>query len=351
MSATISTNTIVSAILFLLLCTGCQRSSRFYFVRNQGAIMPVKIRGNVKSNKYVVLLPGGPSGDGLIYSQVFPNFTNPIEKHFKMVYYDQRGAGNCQGLYETSSLNFRQLCDNLFKVIKTIKSEDPVAQIFLLGHSFGGTLATNYLIDLYNAEDIDGYISISGAYDRKLQEQNQQRMIEYLLDKWVDEGVLTDYEALKDGFSCKESNNFAQCQIDSIETMRTVNLKLEGVEKYNRFKVSIGSVLQLLGFAFFSQSNPIQSGITEGQNGKYFREEFDNQLLSQEVGSVQIPTLLINGRYDTNVLFFEAEDVFKNLGTPLEDKKLVILEESGHLPMVTEPRNLAEEIIAFINQN
>lgn len=351
MSDTISNNIVVSTILFLLLCTSCQKYSRFYFVRNQGAIMPVKIRGNIKSNKYVVLLPGGPSGDGLIYSQVFPNFTNPIEKYFKMVYYDQRGAGNCQGSYEISSLNFHQLCDDLTKVIRTIKIRDKEAQIFLLGYSFGGTLAMNYLIDSNYVKDIDGYIGISGAYDRKLQKQNQQRLIEYLLDKWVEEGILADYEALKDGFSCNESNNLAQCQKDSIETVRTVNIKLKEIEKYNRFKVSSGEVLRLLGFAFFSQSNPIQSGITEGQNGKYFREEFDSQLLSQEVGSIQIPVLLINGRYDTNVPFFEAEDVFKNLGTPLEDKKLVILEESGHLPMVTEPRNLAEEIIAFINQN
>jgi pimeloyl-ACP methyl ester carboxylesterase len=61
--------------------------------------------------------------------------------------------------------------------------------------------------------------------------------------------------------------------------------------------------------------------------------------------------LILNGRYDTNVPFFEAEKVYENIGTPIVNKSLIILEKSGHLPFFTEPELLAESIIAFIEKH
>jgi pimeloyl-ACP methyl ester carboxylesterase len=338
-------------LLFAFILFSCQSYDKFYFVENRGAIMPVKVCGNSNSQKYIVLLPGGPSGEGLIYSKVFRVFKEQIEANFKMVYYDQRGAGNCQGVYETSSLNLKQLTRDLEMLIETIKIRDPQAKIYLLGYSYGGTLGLSYLKEGRNQYNVEGFISISGAFDRRMQRENQQRLIEYLLKKWVEEGAIEDYEAMKEGFNCNDSGDIIKCRRDSVETVRKVEGKLSELEKYNQFKLTLGSLKRLLAYSFFSQSNVIQSGIAESQNGKYYQAEFDNQMLTEKVGEIRLPVLLINGRYDTNVPFFETEKVYQNIGTALDKKSIVILEESGHIPMITEPERLGEIITDFIESN
>lgn len=67
--------------------------------------------------------------------------------------------------------------------------------------------------------------------------------------------------------------------------------------------------------------------------------------------AISLPALFIHGRYDTNVPFFEAETAYLMIGTPLDQKRLVILEHSGHLPMITEPDRLSANIIDFIEQH
>ncbi|MCB0669490.1 MAG: alpha/beta hydrolase, partial [Saprospiraceae bacterium] len=295
-------------------------------MKNEGAIMPVNIRGNSMSKEYIVLLPGGPSGDGLIYSKIFPEFKRQMEAHCKMVYYDQRGAGSSQGVYDTSTLNLSQLAKDLEKIILTIKERDRAANIFLLGYSYGGALGLSYLKGRSDLKDVEGFISISGAFDRKHQEENQRRLLEYLLEKWVQEGKLANYDALKNGFSCHDAVDIEGCRQDSIKTVKLVNAEISDLEKYGRFRLKGSTILGLLGYMFFSPGNPIQSGIAEGQNGQYFQKEFDGLDLREDISGIKTPILLVNGRFDTNVPFFEAQEIFDKIGTPVHQKKILILE-------------------------
>lgn len=45
--------------LVLIVFLSCQRKSHFFFVRNQGAVMPVKVSGNIDAGSFLILLPGG----------------------------------------------------------------------------------------------------------------------------------------------------------------------------------------------------------------------------------------------------------------------------------------------------
>ncbi|MCB0667124.1 MAG: alpha/beta hydrolase, partial [Saprospiraceae bacterium] len=65
---------------------------------------------------------------------------------------------------------------------------------------------------------------------------------------------------------------------------------------------------------------------------------------------IKTPILLVNGRFDTNVPFFEAQEIFDKIGTPVHQKKILILEQSGHLPFSTEPEVLAHAILEFMAQ-
>lgn len=340
----------ILSLLILLLLAACRQSGPFYFVKNQGAIMPVKIRGNGHSPVFIVLLPGGPAGDGLAYSTVFPFFKNYLETEYRMVYYDQRGAGNCQGVYDTTTLNLPQLSDDLDKIVSVVRKENDHAQVFLLGYSYGGALGLAYLQDPDRAAGIAGYISVSGAHDRRDQARFQQKLIEYFVIKWREEGLL-NYEFLQDGFSCDDRPDRAQCRRDSVANRRKMEVLFEEVAAYNKFKMHPANISRLLSFAFLSQSNPVQSGMNESQNGRYYQPEFNELQLSDQIEEVKTPMLLISGRYDTNVPFFDAQAVYEGIGTKEEKKNLVILEKSGHLPMLTQPEELAASIIRFIENN
>ncbi len=310
--------------------------------------MPVKTMGNPGSDVFLVLLPGGPSGDGLVYERVFPFFKNYLEPHYRVVYYDQRGAGNCQGTYDSERLNLNQLSEDLDQVVRTISEVNENATIFLLGYSYGGSLGATYLLNHEAPAALRGFISIAGAFDRSEQGRNQQRLTVYLLDKWVEEGYIDSYEYLEEGFRCADLENPEQCAADSIRTLRKVEAGLDELGAYGQFDLSFKSIAGLLSFALFSQSNPIASGLQEGQCGGFFQTEFDTLTLSRHAARIKTPTLLINGRYDTNVPFFDAQRMYDSIGTSDDQKELVILEQSGHLPMQTEPQRLGEAIIRFI---
>ena len=338
-------------ILFVLMAFfSCQRNT-FFFVKNEGAVMPVKISGNTESSIYIVLLPGGPAGDGLVYRRIFPLFRKFIEPNYQMVYCDQRGAGNCQGIYDTTSLNLQQLSEDLDKVVSVIKEENKQAQVYLLGYSYGGALGFSYLLNPAYQAKINGFISVEGAFDRRLQSDYQNQFVEHLLEQWVEEGYLDSYDAMKNGYTCDGREDEVQCKKDSVEVVAKVAARLDEIENYNQFKVNGASIRNLLSYTFFSQSNPITSGMNEGQNGKYYQTEFDNLLLSDQVEAIKTPMLLISGKFDTNVPFFDAQKIYERIGTPTQQKSLILLERSGHLPMITEPEELVGHILQFIEQN
>jgi len=59
--------------------------------------MPAYLYGNFDSKTFIVLLHGGPGGNGLEYRS--GKYAEMLEEQFAMVYWDQRGQGNSRGNY------------------------------------------------------------------------------------------------------------------------------------------------------------------------------------------------------------------------------------------------------------
>lgn len=311
--------------------------------------MPVKISGNTEANTYIIFLAGGPSGDGHIYRSLFSMFRKSIEPHYPMVYYDQRGGGNTQGTYDTTTLNLRQLSEDLHRIVTTLKREHQAGHIYLMGYSYGGALGMSYLINPDYRKEIQGFISIEGAFDRARQTEYQSQLLPYWLDEWVAEGKIDGYEALQAEYNCDEQQAPIACRQDSIQLMARVEELITTAQKTNRFQLSPSRAGGLLGFTFFSQSNPLFSTTNENQNARYFHKEFDRLVLSDKISDIQTPVLFLNGRYDTNVPVFDAQKMYEKIGTPEGNKKIIILKQSGHLPMATEPGELSRHILDFID--
>lgn len=339
--------------LLLILQLGlasCQQNTSFFFVKNKGAVMPVKIAGNRESDTFIIFLAGGPSGDGHIYRSIFPFFRKSMEPHFNLVYYDQRGGGNTQGTYDTTTLNLTQLSEDLDKIVKVLKLDYGASHVFLMGYSYGGALGMSYLLNTNYRKNIKGFISIEGAFDRAEQSNYQDQLLSYWLEEWVEEGLIDGYDALLEGYNCTQKNDPVACRKDSVRLLENIQELAAIAEKTNRFQLNPERIGGLLGFTFFSQSNPLFSSINENQNARYFHQEFDNLTLSDKISGILTPVLFICGRYDTNVPVFDAQKMYSSIGTKKENKELVVLKQSGHLPMMTEPEQLSTVILEFIQK-
>ena len=80
-----------------------------------------------------------------------------------------------------------------------------------------------------------------------------------------------------------------------------------------------------------------------------WQEALDNPL-SDDLEKITIPSLLLWGRYDFVVAPTLGEEALVKLGTPEEDKSLIIFNDSGHSPMQEEPTLFMNALLDFIEQ-
>lgn len=333
------------AFIGLLGASMLSCARRVNYVESDQALLPVMVKGNKTSHQYLIVIAGGPAGDGIIYHYVFP-FFKKLEKEYKVVYYDQRGSGNAKGEPPINSLNLDQHSIDLYKIISSIKSKDDQASIYIVGYSYGGSIALQYLKNRQSESQVEGTIMIAGAFDRKLRSQYQQQLTIEFLEQWVDEGYIESYDYLTSEFSCPP--NLKSCKQDSVETMKKVNKRFKKIDKASKFPINLVSIKNLLHYALFAPGSPFRSAKNEAKNAGYFQPEFDSLMLINNL-EITSPMLLIAGRLDTNVPYYDAQHLYDELKLPNESKKLLILEHSGHLPMFTEPKLMIEAIRKFIH--
>ena len=66
--------------------------------------------------------------------------------------------------------------------------------------------------------------------------------------------------------------------------------------------------------------------------------------LNDRLGAINVPTLVIWGRHDRLIDVSCAEV----LHAGIEDSELLILEETGHIPMIEKPKETSARQLAFL---
>ena len=94
----------------------------------------VMIRGESVANPPLIMLHGGP---GLSETALFRHFNAVLEKHFTVVYWDQRGAGKSfSRTIPAATMTVEQFLSDLDELVGAVRVR--------LGHSWGSTLGTLY---------------------------------------------------------------------------------------------------------------------------------------------------------------------------------------------------------------
>jgi len=113
------------ALFFLLLTT--------FFVNGQ--ILYSKAYGNIDCPT-IIFIHGGPSGNSTLFEATTAQ--SLADKGFYVIVYDRRGEG--RSIDSTATFTYQEAFNDLNKIYQTYKIE----KANIIGHSFGGLLATLY---------------------------------------------------------------------------------------------------------------------------------------------------------------------------------------------------------------
>jgi pimeloyl-ACP methyl ester carboxylesterase len=113
------------------------------FQRLGGLDQWVMIRGANAANPLLVLLHGGP---GFPEMRLFRSFNAPLEEHFTLVYWEQRGTGKSfDHRIPRASMTVAQFIADLDELVDAMRQRFGKEKVAIYGHSWGSALGVLYV--------------------------------------------------------------------------------------------------------------------------------------------------------------------------------------------------------------
>ncbi|MEJ1238742.1 alpha/beta hydrolase [Chryseolinea sp. T2] len=313
----------------------------FFYLVNKDAQMPVSVRGNISSGVLIVFLHGGPGGTAL--QKIGLKAFNELEKNYGMVFWDQRASGSSQGNSAISDLNLNQFTEDLDKLIDLLRYRYKNSKIFLMGHSWGGCLGTNYLLDPDRQVKITGWIDVDGAHDNPHGDDlSMQFVIEYA-NQQIARGSEVDFWQYVISWYAANPN----FTTDQLEHYSFVD-KAHGYiydpsladEKFPNYSFS---------YLFESPAN-LTASLTNYNSviKNFIISDID---LTPRMNAIHVPSLIIWGAHDGIIPFPMAQEAFDALGTSVDQKRIVNLANSAHNGFHEEPSAFIEAVVTFVEEN
>jgi pimeloyl-ACP methyl ester carboxylesterase len=339
---------IVAIILLVLGINACSKDdmdisnlNETIFVRHKKANMPAYIHGNGSEKVFLIILHGGPGANGLLYRQ--NTIKSEIEKNNAVVYFDQRGSGNSQGNYSDDYVSVDIMAEDVLALAKVLRAKfGNDSKLFLMGHSWGGTLGTAVL--LKNQSYFSGWIDLDGSHDPKGSYNKYKIALTETANEQIALGNSTDHwnstlNVVQNVSSDFDLDDFYELNKETHKGER----KLSEDKVINETKSDFGNDLPNNNpITFFWNTNRVRY-ILASQKGLYENVSFTDRL-----HQITIPSLVLWGKYDLVVPTVNAQEAFDNLGS--NDKAIYIFNKSGHSPLESEPDLFADKVINFINR-
>lgn len=340
---------IVSAIVILsALLMSCKKEAQVstqmeetFYVRNNGSDMPAFVYGNGASKVFIVVLHGGPGGSGLEYRG--GTYSEQLEEKYAMVYWDQRHQGNSHGHLKDEDVTIDAMVEDTHVLIKTLKERyGNDISVFLMGHSWGGTLGTAYMIKNDYQHELKGWIEVDGAHDIPMLNVELVKMIQTIGGEEVAAGNnVADWEEMINFVNTLDTNNIT---FDQSGTLNGYGHRIEGL--LSQLHHSNGENPSIGNYLFFSPNNPAISGVSGAQLPAAFMNEVEKKSMTDDLHKITIPTLIQWGKYDFVVPPALGYSAYNRISST--NKYLKIYEHSAHSPMNNEPDLFVQDIVNFI---
>jgi pimeloyl-ACP methyl ester carboxylesterase len=289
----------------------------------------VLIRGENIDNPPLIVLHGGP---GMSDMGFFRHFNAPLERHFTVVHWDQRGTGKSfDRRIPTSSMTLDRFVLDLDELVEVVRRRLKKDRVVLLGHSWGSVLGATYAKRF--PEKVAVYVGAAQIGDAPLAESMSYAWGLAEAERRQDRRALKALRAI--GAPPYPSR--------SVFTERTVVNRLDG-------QMRLG-IIWKAGRALFGRP---ESSILDLPNlVRGFR--FSMDAMWPEVSTVNLidlvpalpmPVVIFVGRRDhwvppeTSVAFLDA------LAAP--SKTLVWFDDSGHEAFVDEPEKFNRAMVELV---
>jgi proline iminopeptidase len=296
-----------------------------------GVAQRLWFRGMNASSPLVILLHGGP---GTSETALFRHFNADLERHFLMVYWDQRGTGRSyRSDIPTSTMTIDQFVRDLDDVVEIVRHRFGKARVVLLGHSWGTALGVEYASRF--PDKVAAYVGVSQVADMR-------------------EGERLSYEYARSEARRREDRSATRALERIGEPPHTVDEMLTSRKWVERFGGSFHGDLstgKLIWAALGTDEANLNDLIKFGQGNRFSLEhlwsEFRNFDADDRLTAFRVPVFFLLGRYDWQVPSILAERYFETIDAPV--KRLVWFENSAHNPPFEEPALFAETLVDLLD--
>ncbi|MEL6652721.1 MAG: alpha/beta hydrolase [Bacteroidota bacterium] len=337
-----------TAFLLLTACDSQDLSqlNEVVYVRHNGADMPAYIHGNGSDKVFLLTLHGGGSFGLALRTD---GFREELESRYAVVYWDQRGQAMSQANQSSDSLSVPERAEDVAALVATIKAkygED--CKLFLLGHSWGGTLGMTYLLQEGAQEQIEGWIMTSGAYDFPLVFDERLDMLQAVIDTFQNQDrnrnlfQTGEWRELKDEF---ESFSEAEFQEEPELLQPIVRQALSLLVRNNTIEPDRNSEIypQLI-----FENNILTWWLNNRRNQPFLDARAEGYALRERLPEIELPILLIWGEYDFSVPPSLGQIALAEVGS--SDKTLWILPRSEHFPFLSEADSYFPLVVDFVER-
>ena len=312
----------------------------YYFVKVGNVALPVRVCGNINSDIAIVFVHGGPGGTA--QGERAFSYWKEIEKYYKVIYYDQRASGFTQGNVNTSEMSIEQFSDDLDNIVDFTKQVAKANKIFIHGTSWGGALATYYLLDSNHQKKLNGAIIECPAYNIKygLQVLSRQWLL-HRADSMIALSKNVDYWV-----NCK--NFYTQHPVITSAEFTQHGTYLQQVNGvgYNTSNVQVGTVSLPKGELAVAISNAKFAADYLTYEGESIFTHLD---LTPKLHQITLPIMLVWGAKDGLLpRDDEAQNFIANISSTDVTFDITKYQVSAHLPHAEEWQQFDIDTKTFI---
>ena len=279
----------------------------------------ISIRSHNINNPIILFLHGGP---GMPMMYLAHEFQRPLEKDFMVVQWDRRGAGKTysRNIPSVESMNVRQILDDGYELIDSLRSRYKKSEIILIGHSFGTYLGSIMVCE--RPELFSAYISIGQVVDS-------------------DRSLILQEAFIRDQANSKDREDI----IAELDSPNKPNFESWLFEFGGELKNS-KSFFPLIWSGIFAPEYTLPEVLKVAEASSFSSANLKYNVLSNsiydEIIEYETPAYFLVGKSDYTTPHELISEYYELIKAP--DKEIVYFENSAHFPFFEEPEKFCNEI-------
>lgn len=310
-----------------------RKDTQYWSLKDGYKIAYTKIEGDsANANPVIIFLHGGPGG--YIHSAIINQMEDVAQYGYDVYLYDQIGSGLSDRLPKPKDYSFNRHLENLNEIIEShIKSP----KVILIGHSYGGILATHFTA---NNPELVSKLILSSPGDLQPYRQNVDGTMA-IMDELYPVPKNLEFKKPIEVFEQTERDFLQPRIVMSMLSAMVFNFKWASDREFDDYTNTMASKFTKGMVADPKNVKPEEGG-AGGYSHGFSNFYGDLQDIRSKLKQLNIPTLVMQGQYDQGEYssVYEYADLLKG--------KYVFIENAGHIIWWDKPEEYNKTIINFL---